>query len=160
VSDPIAPLDVLATNAHFSDPAIDHATADDGPTGEERLEAYRRSRDPKELSFLPGLEPHRFRAKPLPAVFAASVLEGMVPSARNALAFATACHEVVLPDGATLRPRSVKASSHGTRCSDDEWVNTIAERFGLETVYEVGRVAYERARLPRGARGPFSWWGA
>lgn len=159
-ADPIGPIDVIATNSMFSDPAIDHGTGDDGVTGEERLEAYRRTRDLADLRLVAGVEPHRFRAKPLPGVFAQSVLAGMVAPARNALAFATACHEIVLPTGAVLRPKSVKTSSHGTRCSDDAWVNDMIDRFGAETIEEVGRVAYERARLPRDARGPFSWWGA
>jgi hypothetical protein len=46
------------------------------------------------------------------------------------------------------------------------WINTfstvidkIADLFGYETVQEIGGVAFERARLPRAARGPFCYLG-
>ena len=157
-TDPIAPLDVYATNAADCDPAIDDADAADGPSAEDRLDAYRKTRDPAALVLRAGASPTRFVVRGMSAMFVQSVLASLPAQPRNALAFACACHEVVLPDGAVLKPRSLKAAAHGARCSEDEWLDVIAQRFGVATVDEIGRVAYERARLPRDARGPFSFW--
>ena len=35
----------------------------------------------------------------------------------------------------------------------------VADLFGAEVVQEMGALAISLSRLPRGARGPFGYWG-
>jgi hypothetical protein len=41
----------------------------------------------------------------------------------------------------------------------DAWAQEIADRFGAEVVQEMGETILTHSRLPRGARGPFGFWG-
>lgn len=165
MQDPIAPLVAVATNGMFSDPAIDHSDpdgADEGgnplPSGAERLAKYRETRDVAHLVFRAEVKPTEFVLSPIPANYA-SVLEQSAPITRNVLAFLASCLEVRLPDGSVLRPRKIVPGAYKTRHAEDDWVETCTAQWGIETVYEMGRVAYERARLPKGSKGPY-WYPA
>jgi superfamily II DNA or RNA helicase len=126
------------------------------PQGDDALEAWRVLRCPDvELS---ASECLTLRQRVLDGVFSAS--------SQRVLAFRAACHAVMVPG----EPLSV--SLHGTAGSrfvasppdrgvsfaPAEWVDEIVDRFGLETVQEMGRVAIDHSRLPKGARGPFGLW--
>lgn len=149
--DPVAPLEVVATNEMFRDPAL-------ADLSDVEVEEYRKSRD---------LGPFKDRLKEPPTVFVvqrlpptvAITLDSMTGPMRLLTAFAVACHEIRLPDGATLRPEAkrMRGGSNGTKVADDEWPNLVADRFGLDTIYEIARVAHEWARLPRAAHGPFTY---
>lgn len=152
MQNPLAPLDVLATNEMFRDPAL-------ADLSEAELAEYRATRDLDAIrARLPeSPKPTVFVVKRLPPVSTAG-MEGMSRSFRELLAFLQACHCVVLPDGAPLEPDRKKMSkaAGGVSQADDEWFNRIAARFGVETCYEIGRVAFEWARLPESAKGPFT----
>lgn len=161
---PLSPIEVLATNSAFCDTAIDSSDSPDGgefASGEARLAEYRRTRDRSALVLKPDSKPTLFVCKPLAASLVARLLdERSLPQARLG-AFVLGCHEVVLPDGSKLAPKRLSPQVGGAAAPTDEnaWVDEIARRFGLDTVYEIGSVIYERARLPESARGPFSYRG-
>jgi len=47
----------------------------------------------------------------------------------------------------------------GVTMAPDAWAQEIADRFGAEVVQEMGETILTHSRLPRGARGPFGFWG-
>ncbi len=149
--DPIAPLDVLATNGMFRDPAL-------ADLSEAELDDYRRTRDLEAVQARLKGEPTRFIVRRLPPSVIIA-MEGMGGAARLFQALLFAVHCVRLPDGAELcpDPKTMKPGPNGTRYAPDEWFDQLATRFGIETCYEVGRVAFEWARLPGAAKGPFSY---
>lgn len=159
MQNPLAPIEVLATNAMFCDPAIDQTDADESelPPAAERIEQYRKTRLLSALVFVPDVKPTLFVCKLLSASTAAKLLDGMATQRAWLSAFVLGCHEIRLPDGTTMRPAKMTAGANGTSAPADEnrWIDEVSRKFGLETVYEVGSVIYERARLPEGAQGPF-----
>jgi hypothetical protein len=161
VQDPIGPIEIVATNAHFFDPAIDMSDPEgEGPSAEERLAEYRKTRDLSALVKLPSLEFTRFACKPVPAAFERAALRGMAESVRYGFAVLVACHLVKMPDGSELRPGKLKPYSYGTQAPDEkEWLGLLTRKFGAATIDELGAVICERARLPEGARGPFPFAG-
>lgn len=166
MNDPIGKLEAVATNAMFMDPAIDMSDpAGDGPdgaplpSGEERLVRYRAERDMGCLVLKPDVAPTVFVLSPIPQVAAPMLLEGMSTAVRYVSAFQLSVHEIRLPDGTTMRPKNISPVSYGARKADDDWINRVMAKWGADTVYELGRLAFERARLPVGAHGPFSWPG-
>lgn len=156
---PLAPLEVFATNATFCDPAIDTSEPDDPdlPSAAARMEAYRKTRDPSALVMKPDQRPTAFVCKPLAASLVAKVLDGRTLLSAYLAAFVYGCHEIRMPDGEPIKPAKLVqiASGPSVPTNEDLWIDTVARRFGLETIYEIGSVIYERARLPEGARGPF-----
>lgn len=149
--DPIAPLDVLATNETFRDPALSDLS-------DAELEQYRKDRDLAAIKDRLSGAPTAFVVKRLPPT-AAVTLDSMAGHMRLFTAFVLAVHEVRLPDGAVLKPepKKMRAGMNGTQIAPDEWFNDVADRFGVDTCYEIARVAHEWARLPRAARGPFTY---
>jgi hypothetical protein len=161
VQDPIGPIEIIATNAHFFDEAIDMDDPEgEGPSAEERLAEYRKTRDLGCLVQKPGKEFTRFVCKPIPAAFERAVLRGVGESVRYGFAVLAGCHLVKLPDGSEMRPGKLKPYSYGTQAPDEkEWIGALTRKFGSATIDEVGAVICERARLPEGARGPFPFAG-
>ncbi len=171
MQDPLSPFDVVCTNAMFFDPAIEMADAESGDGDRVEgaapqspmLDEYRKTRDVSKLAKKPGAEFTRFVCKPLPASFVAAVLDNMNLTVRHMIAFRQSCHRVCLPEGGDIKPpNKLRPEACGTKAADDVWIDVVARRFGLETIYEVGRVIYERARLPEGAHGtgPYYWPGS
>jgi len=158
MADTFGPFEVLATNDAWTDPAID-GDADGPEAGTQRLAEYRRTRDVAVLRLRDGVTPTLFVVKPLGATYIASVVDTFSGDTfRHVMSFMASCHEIRRADGSRLEPAGKLAKSvKGTMVGNDEWIDTVAAEFGLLTVYEIGSVAYQRARLPRAARGPFVW---
>ena len=163
MQNPLAPIDVLATNSTFCDPAIDMSESDDAsmPSADDRLAENRRTRDLARLVLKTGEAPTRFVCKPLSPSVVARLLDDRSTVQARLAAFVFGCHEIKLPDGSSLRPGKMLPQSGGITAPADEnkWIDEVARRFGLDTIYEIGSVIYERARLPESARGPFSYRG-
>ena len=160
---PLAPLLVLATNTVYCDPAIDTSEheASDVPTAAERMEAYRRERDVAKLILRDDPKPTYFVCKPIGASACAKHLDHL-PQLRAFLnAFVFGCHEIRLASGEVVKPAKLSGDRDGVTAPEKEnaWIDEVARRFGLETIYEIGSVIYSRARLPEEARGPFYYPG-
>jgi hypothetical protein len=153
---------VVATNNMFFDPAIDMDDPEgEGPSAEERLAEYRKTRDLSLIVKRPGEEFTRFVCKPMVAAFERNALRALHDGMRLGGAVLACCHLVKLPDGSELRPTSkLKPLSFGMQAPDEkEWIDTLTRRFGSDTIEEIGAVIIQRARLPEGARGPFPFAG-
>jgi hypothetical protein len=163
MTDPLAPLRVLRINPRCIDPAIDEA----GCT----VEVFRRYIETRDASVVPlheGAVPTWFTVKRLPASYLIEVLEPLPLAAQQLLAFRAACHTVeaegevlsVHPsEGAPPKTRWVASpASRGVELAPDAWVQEIADRYGADTVREIGQVACDHAHLPFVRRGGFRWW--
>jgi hypothetical protein len=167
VLNPTAPVELVATNRHFFDPAIDTSDPEQddngdplGPSFAERLTEYRKTRDLSKLPMRPSAEPTLFVCKPVPHRFERNVLRGLGAGTRFEYAFAAACHLIKLPGGKELRPDAKLIQwAHGAKGLDDDaldrWIRTVVKLFGGETVDEVGEFVCERAAMPEGAEIPF-----
>ena len=167
LSDPLGPVELVACNAMYVDPALDleDPAIDEGVPEEARplpvaamLAKYRETLDPRVLRFKPGATPHRFVVKPLPVTYAAHILATYGDVLRFSGAFMAACHQIKLADGGELRPAKLKPV-HSVSLPADEaaWLTEVLRRFGLATVHQIGQAAYDRATrpLPEHAAGPF-----
>lgn len=152
-SDPTKQLAVVVS----FDPSIDReAMGADfarhfGHVGATVAEGRYGTRDPKLLKYHAGTEPTRFVVKSLRAFERASC--DALPTAESrwlsALQYALV-HVEVRPPLASEAAAWMPAESNG-RVSL-EALDWLAERVGIEALYEVGAVAYSRSRL-----GPFGW---
>lgn len=150
MQDPIAPLRIVATNEHFA------AVSDDLDMSPADLDAYRRTRDEALVRAKPGRAPTWFVVQRLPAIVIPTLARMSADELRDQTAFLMACHLVETP---TLKhepeARQYASGIGGTRLAGDDWFNACARRWGVETCLEVGRVAFQWARLPEGAVGFF-----
>lgn len=162
-------LRILRLNATDPDPAL---VQENTPETLALYTAYQRDRDPEKLpALLPDAKPTWFVIKRLPAAYLSAVIDGIFPvSAQRDHAVRAACHRVELPGEAALSATPKKTAklgtpflttevAHGVNLAGDDWIQELADRFGSETIQEIGQVALDQARLPRGRRGPFSSWG-
>lgn len=165
---PLAPtFRVVRTNATDPDPSLSQENTSENV---ERYATYQRTRDPEALpSQVDGIEPTWFVLRRLPAAYLTSVIDAIYPpSAQREHALRAALLRVELPGEAALAraptgspkaaPFQVREAVHGVLLAGDDWVQEIADRYGAETIQELGQVALDHARLPRGRRGPFSSW--
>jgi hypothetical protein len=161
--DPV--LRVVRCNATDPDPALDMR-----PETVEQLVAYIRERDPAKLPLIEGTTPTWFSVRRLPAAYLSSVIEGIYPrAAQREHAVRAAVFRVECPGGEVLEVQSAKASpkapfagaevAHGVCLAPESWSQELADRFGAEVLQELGEVALDSSRLPKGRRGPFSSWG-
>jgi hypothetical protein len=162
-------LPVVRCNPTDPDPSTNVS----GPTPEATAELnkrwleYIKSRDPEQFPVREGMTPTWFRVRRLPAAFFTGVLSNIYPvEQRRYVAFQAACHQIDVTEGTPLiAEKGEKAqfklspASYGTEMAGDDWCQEVADRFGLETVQEIGQVALDLCRLPKGKRGPFSYWG-
>lgn len=163
-------LRCIRQNSTSPDPALDGpamALPAEGDTM-ARLGRYMLTRDETLLVFrADGPKPVWFNLRRLSAAWMTDILDGLFSaSAQRVLAFRAACHSIDGPEPLTVAAHGTKGAlyvageaNHGVSLAPPEWVEEVAERFGLETVHEIGRVAIDFSRLPRGARGPFGYWG-
>lgn len=163
-------LRCVRINSTSPDPALDvsaMSAAAEGATV-SRAARYIMTRDEAMLAFRADAPPPVwFNMRRLSAAWMTDVLDGLFSaSAQRVLAFRAACHSIEAPEPLTVAAHGTKGarfvageSNHGVSLAPEEWVQEVAEIYGLETVHEVGRVAIDFSRLPRGARGPFGFWG-
>lgn len=149
MQNPLGALEIVRVNAKHMDPALDLDAMD--------LDAYRKTRDPELIKCREGQTPARFRIKPLKAAYVVDALESQLQKTRYTMAVLASCHEITLHNGEVIKPARMERAIFETQIADASWLDVIRNKFGLETVYEIGRVAFERATLPEDARGPFSW---
>lgn len=153
---------VVRCNATCPDEAIDVTAMGDD------LATYIRTRDEALLKFRDGMKPTWFTVRRLPAAFFRVLDREPYPVARNQLAFRAAVHAIEAEGEqlATVPARDaqvvdrfgcVKAEG-GIDLAPEAWVDEIGDRWGLETVHEIGQVGVDFSRLPKAARGPFSLW--
>lgn len=166
---PLKTLRVIRVNPTAPDESVDPNKSD--------LRRYVLTREEDALAFKDGATPVRFDVKRLPAAFCTDVLDAVYPLAsRRLLAFRAAVHRVEDQNGPVVfddiplvvhdeksAPKGAKYVSrdgeHGTDIAPPEFVQAVADAFGAETIQELGQVALDFARLPRGKRGPFTSWG-
>jgi hypothetical protein len=173
---PIAPLRVVRVNPTDYDPALDDEAMIAGKPVSE-LAKYIQTRDPDCLHFRPESNPVWFDVSRLPMAFLTDVLDSVFPvAARRLLAFRAAVHLVSDNNGpvtdeaghpmkvypAKLAPKNAayvaQDGEHGVDIAPMEFAQEVADRYSAETIQELGQVAIDFARLPRGKRGPFSSW--
>lgn len=169
MQNPLKTLRVVRVNPTDPDPAVDSDKSD--------LRRYILTREEDALAFKEGMHPVRFDVKRLPAAFCTDVLDAVYPLAsRRLLAFRAAVSRVedqngpVVEDGKALvvydeksapkgAPFVARDGEHGTDIAPVDFAQAVADRFGAECIQELGQVALDFARLPRGKRGPFTSWG-
>jgi hypothetical protein len=166
---PLGALRALATNETWFDAAIDMSEPgpvpddtppDQAPLGADaRVTRYRETRERDALILLPHVKPTEFVLEPIPAMYLAEHIDTLPFTAALTAAFIASCRMVVLPAGDPLRPQTpVRPRAYGAMIPEDPkaWVECIRKRFGMPTLYEMGSVALQWAKLPDGAKGPFS----
>lgn len=174
MASPIAPtFRVIRVNDTDRDPAFDmdknNASADD-ENGRRPLGRYMHTRDEKDLVLREGIVPCWFNMRRLPAAWIAEVIDPLFTiSHQRQMALRGALHRVEDPSGtfettpsATATAKSefaCVAHKYGVELAPVEWLQELADRYGTETLQELGQVALDHARLPKGRRGPFSFWG-
>lgn len=154
MSDALGPRRVVRVNRFSLDPAIDFAN------DETNLMLYQLTRDESRLRFRASVEPTRFVLTRLSHKFATLVLDQVVNvSERLELAFRAACVGVEIPGEESLAPDPAKCVEYrtGVRVAGEQWVDAIADRFGVATVKEMGQVAWDMTQLAPGQDGPFVW---
>jgi len=166
---PLAPvLKVVRWSPSSLDPALDIAAMGPTPDRSESLGSeYIRTRDEGLLRFVEGGTPVWFHLRRLPMAWMANVVDVVYPrSAQRILAFRAGCHMVEIPGEplAVVAPKEKGAyvaskADFGVTMAPDAWAQEIADRFGAEVVQEMGELVLTHSRLPRGARGPFRFWG-
>lgn len=140
MNDPLSPIDVVLVEPFCRDPALDPAMD---------LDAYRAERRAEHIKELPGQKAARFRVGLLDRAFLAEKIEGMASeTARNTMAFLAACHRVTDAEGHEHKA-DVQPGAYDQPMATPAWLNEVADRYGMDAVYELGRVARVRAALPK-----------
>lgn len=169
-------LRVVRLNDTDPDPALDmdamRARVDPNDEKSPRLlMKYMETRDEQYLRFKEGAKPRWFVVKRLPAAYLTGVLDGVFPLAdRLRLAVAAGVHRVECEDGDVLQcvTKAVASKSErfvsepsagGVDLAPPEWTQELCDLYGVELIAELGTVVLTQSRLPRGRRGPFSFWG-
>jgi hypothetical protein len=149
--DPSQPARIVRINPSQPDTAVDTAKSDMGQ--------YAKTRDEKHLKFKDGRQPDRFVMVPLTGVYVALCLDS-VPSEplRLMLAVQASCRGVECADGSRMDVDTTTLDDVGideVKLAPRSWAAKLIAKFGVETLYELGRFAIARAKLPEGADGPF-----
>jgi hypothetical protein len=163
-------LRCVRLNPTSTDPALDVAAMSAPAEGDtvSRAGRYVMTRDESLLVFRADAPPPTwFNLRRLSAAWMTDILDGLFSaSSQRVLAFRAACHSIEAAEPLSVASHGTKSArfvagdaNHGVSLAPEEWVQEIAEIYGLETVHEIGRVAIDFSRLPRGARGPFGFWG-
>lgn len=68
-------------------------------------------------------------------------------------AFLSSCRAIYFSDGTVWQPKGLQTiRPEGRKVSwtvaGDEWEERVVARWGINALYELGRIAYDRARLP------------
>ena len=170
MASPLAPmLKVVRCSLSNPEDAIDQEAMMVVPEGstDPLVSQYIRTRDEALLRFTADATPTWFHIRRLPLAWMADQLDRILTrSSQRILAFRAACHSIEVTGGplSVVAPKEkgdfvAAKSDFGVTLAPMEWVEEIGARFGAEVVQEMGEVAINHSRLPRGARGPFVWWG-
>lgn len=132
----------------------------------QALATYVTTRDASKLVLHEGIGPCWFHLRRLPLAWL-TTLDGIFPtSEQRVLAFRASCHTVEHSDPLVVSPHGTKGArfealreDRGVSLAPVEWAQEVADLFGAEVVQEMGSVAITLSRLPRGAHGPFAYWG-
>ena len=161
-------LRCIRLNPSDPDPALDPAAMAKPVEGDTvgRGARYLLTRDEALLVFRDGVTPTSFHLRRLSAAWMVDVLDGLFnASSQRLLAFRASCHFIDCTDHLSVAAPGSKGARfvatealHGVTIAPEEWVQEVVDRFGLETVQEMGRVAIDLSRLPKAARGPFGYW--
>ena len=161
-------LRVVRLNPSDPDPALDVSVMSRPIDGDSisRAARYLTTRDESLLAFREAMAPTWFHLRRLSAAWMVDVLDGLFSApAQRMLAFRAACHAIEGDEMLTVAQAGSKGArfvateaNHGVALAPEEWVQEIVDRYGLETVQEMGRVAIDLSRLPKAARGPFGYW--
>lgn len=164
---------VVRTNNTDRDPAFDLAANVAAPLdaeGRSPFGRYIQTRDEHDLLLRDGATWCWFLLRRLPAAWVAEQVDPLfVVAQQRIMAVRAGLHRVEDPAGPieVTEPADVKPGSpfscvehkHGVTLAPVEWVQELADRYGAETVQEMGQVILDHSRLPKGRRGPFSFWG-
>jgi hypothetical protein len=144
-------IEIVSAYADTMDPAIDVKAS--------KIERYRERRDPRDLVFLPGMQPVKFRLRPLKKLYLGEVVESQHGHGKIFQAFLACCHEIAIPgEPQPMRPKSLhEDQTYGVHVAPRSWVEEVADRFSLVHVYEIGLFCIKRAQLSKAALGPFDW---
>lgn len=146
--DPLGSIEMVIVSKRFRDPALDAESM--------QLDEYVKTRDPALIRDREGMTATRFFCEPLKRTWVAETVDSFeAESKRYGLAFLAACTAVRLGDGTVLKPETRYEGPYKQLVAGPEWHERIADQFGMVTIYEIGKLAWERAQLPAGARGPF-----
>lgn len=171
MTSPLAPtFRVLRCNQSDPDPAIDVVAMMVKPESHPAptiLAQYVQTRDEELLKLVEGATPTWFHLRRLPAAFLASVIDSLLNrSEQRIMAVRAGLHRVEDPSGplSVVGPKEkgefiASKGDHGTLIAPTSWVQELADRYGTETVQEMGELVLTHSRLRRGARGPFGYWG-
>jgi hypothetical protein len=122
---------------------------------------YIETRDESLVKVRTGMVAPWFVLKPIKKVLCAEHLDTIqTHTARAHASFLVACHEIDCGNDRILKPEpgELTPGAYGSHVASDEWMDRVANEFGLEAVYEMGHLAWQRARLKAGAAGPFTLW--
>lgn len=167
-----ATLKVVRCSPLLHDPALDEAAMLVVPEGsaDALVTQYINTRDPECLRFTEARVPTWFTLRRLPVAWMSDVLDPIVnPSSQRLMALRAGCHLIEIPgDPLAVQSPGTKAeggvfvaspSSHGVTLAPQTWAQEIADRFGALVAQEMGQCVIDIARLPKGAKGPFGYWG-
>ena len=152
---PLGPLEVIATW-----PDVLRAQGVTLHMNPDELKKYRTTRDKALVKVEGDKQPPWAVVKRLPPSYTPMIQSYERPTV-FAMSFKAAVHLIRMPDGTDLRPKPAQLTAirEGVDMASDEWVDLVADRWGMDFVLEVGRVAWEFARMPLdpAVRAPFSW---
>lgn len=145
---PLAPtLKVVRCNARYCDPALDLDAMD--------LDKYRTSRDPESVKAKSGETPTWFVLRRLKAAMQLEVLDGLGLNERISYALRVGLVRIESPTEGPITPTSTTPSpQYGVEIAGHDWLQTVLDRYGKETLIEMGRCVLELSALGEGARGP------
>jgi hypothetical protein len=134
--------------------------------GPDLIGRYVTTRAEEHLRLLDGVAPQWFHLRRLPLSWLTS-LDAIFPqSEQRVLAFRASCHAIEHTEPLAVSPHGTPGArfealreDRGVSLAPVSWAQEVADLFGAEVVQEMGLVAIALSRLPRGARGPFAFWG-
>jgi hypothetical protein len=145
---------VVRVNKQNPDPSLDLAVMD--------VDAYAMTRNQDLIVMKEGERPDLFVIGRIPGSILMLLKHNGKSLSENALlGFRVACHRVELANGDILEASDFikeKIGSKIVHTAKEDWFDTVLDRFGYDTILEMGQVAIDHAGLPLGADGPFLCW--
>lgn len=143
-SDPLASIEVVLINRDCRDAALDPKMD---------FDRYRSTRDEKLILESKGAKAARFRLTKVAKPFLADVIDAMnSASSKHTMAFLAGCHSYTDAAGAK-QSAELHDGAYEQKIAPPEWMTQVAEEFGMEAIYEIGKAVHARASCPK-ARAP------